>query len=689
MRSTDATDDRPDASGRLRRLRRLPDRIRRVLRIARWETSRTAGTVDRRTALLGLAVLLLAGTVLGVGLAAGIDGAAVDRDIYRVGVEADSPYHEALAAEPAIDTATPEIDALGDRLDAILLERDAGVRLLVADDRKGAAAASAVRDAVRAHNERLMAAETDRTAAYPVNVTVRYVQREVAVVGADPTTGAGSTDRAGGTTGDGGSAGTEGTETTETGATTGGTEATTEAGTSTEAGDANHSAGSGGSGGSGSTAGDESGGSGLGPPSIGGGASALFGTTSGSPASISPPFPFASLVLAFAFLVPLNVLIQAYGSTILGERVNRRGELLLVSPATRGEIVAGKTLPYLLAAVLMTVAIAAAVGGGVVSVLAVVPIALVFLAATFLAGMFARSFTELTFLTVTVTVVLTSYVFVPAIFTTVTPIALISPLTLVVRDLQGAGVGIGEYLFSTGPFYVAGTLLFVLGTGTYREEDMFTQKRVPAKLLDALAGRLTGLRSVAVLAACTIPFVFLAELLAVAVLFAAPVSLSVPVLLIAIAGIEEVAKSLPVYAGFQRGVFPNGGAAGDAEGTVESEDGAFAAHDRLAIALGIAAGAGFFLGEKLTAAVQVVGLPSVTLGRAAFTPSGVLPPNAGDGTVALVAIGLFLAPLTLHATTAAVSALGARRGRGRYVLALVLATGLHAAYNYGVVSLYG
>jgi ABC-type Na+ efflux pump permease subunit len=356
----------------------------------------------------------------------------------------------------------------------------------------------------------------------------------------------------------------------------------------------------------------------------------------------------------------MNFVIQAYGSSILEERINRRGELLLVAPVERVDIVAGKTLPYLLAALAVIVAIAVAVGGGALSVLAVVPIALTFLAATFVGAMFARSFKELTFLTVTISVGLTSYVFVPAIFATVTPIALISPLTLVVMELQGEAVGLGAYAFSTAAFYLGAGVLFGLGVGVYREEDMFTQKPVPQKILDALDVRLDGLASVGLLTALFIPFVFIAELLAIAVLFVIPVELSIPLLLVVIAAIEEVAKSIHVYAGF--------------------ESARFSRTDRVALAVGAASGIGFFLAEKLTAVAQVVGLPELAVGEAVFTPAGVTP----SATLALLA-----APLVLHVVTAGVSALGARRDRRRYLLALGVATVLHAGYNLGVVSLYG
>jgi ABC-type Na+ efflux pump permease subunit len=392
-----------------------------------------------------------------------------------------------------------------------------------------------------------------------------------------------------------------------------------------------------------------------------GGSNPFSNGSSGSPAAIQPPFPFSSLVLAFAFLVPMNFVIQAYGSTILNERINRRGELLLVAPVSPGDIVAGKTLPYLAVMVALTALIAVGVGGGLVSLAAVVPIALLFLAATFVGAMFARSFKELTFVTVSVSVFLTSYTFVPAIFANVTPIALISPLTLVVRDLQPAGaVTLGEYAFSTGPFFLCSGVLFLLGAGVYREEDMFTQRSVPLKFLDALDARLDRLRDVAVLSALSIPFVFVAELLAIAVLFALPVEATVPLLLLVVALVEEFAKSIHVYAGFVNARF---------ERTLG-----------VALRAGALSGFGFFVGEKFTVVAQVVGLPDLVLGQAAFAPAGI-------GVVS--ALGLLVAPLVLHVVTAGVTAVGATRDAKWYAATFGVSVVIHTAYNLTVVSALG
>ncbi|WP_277555504.1 PrsW family glutamic-type intramembrane protease [Halobaculum limi] len=596
---------------------------RKLLRVARWEVSRTAGTLDRRTAVLGVVALLLTVGVAAGGVLGG--GVALDEDIYTVAVDEESPYYDPVAASTpleAVPAGAPGADVYVDDRDTS--DREATVS--VANSRKGQAALGAFRSAVERHNGRLLAAEQNQSAAFPVGVTLTYVERGVDQIGASD-----------GSIGVGGGAGD-----------------------GSAGGDDSSNGGAAGGDSDGDAAGSGDGGA-LGVPDFGGVAGPLFGgQPTGSPAEISPPFPFSSLVLAFAFLVPMNFVIQAYGSTILNERVNRRGELLLVAPLSQTDIVAGKTLPYAAVAFAATTLIAVGVGGGVLSVAAVFPIALVFLAATFVGAMFARSFKELTFVTVTVSVTLTTYAFVPAIFATVTPVALISPLTLVVRDLQGEAVALGEYLFSTGPFYLTAGTLFAMGIGVYREEDMFTQRAVPLKFLDALAVRLHRPRDVAILAALSIPFVLVAELLAVALLFALPQATAIVGLLVVVAVVEEVAKGVGIYAGFHESRF---------ERDLPT-----------ALKLGALAGAGFFVAEKGTAIVQVVGLGSLPLGEAAFATSGVGP---GFGLI------LLALPLALHVVTAAVAAVGATRGFRSWLATLTVAMAIHFVYDYTVVSTLG
>ncbi|EMA29428.1 ABC transporter permease family protein [Halobiforma nitratireducens] len=644
----DSSDGRPSRragdeteSTQRSRAAELRDSCSRIVRVARWEISRTTGTVDRKTVFVLLAVAIAVGIV---GFAAADDGIGLEDEIYVVGVDEENPYHDVATASDQFRTVPLEAVRIDDggasgNVDVVIEDRRIGY---VGEN--GVAAYDAFRDAVEAYNEALMAGEDDETAAYPVLVEIEYQDRsfdgdlEPPVESeADESDGSGVEDSEDSAEG-------EAPEETD------GEDSASDEDTVDLEGDEDEP-----------TDGDE-------PPlesdedtDAGGDANV---TVTGSPGDLEPPFPFQSLILAFLFVVPMNFVIQAYGSTIMDERIKRRGELLLVSPASSREIVAGKTLPYLAGLVGIVVAITLAIGGGFLSVAATVPIALLFLAATFAGAMFARSFKELTFVTVTISVVLTTYVFIPAIFTDVTPIALISPLTLVVMDLQGESVTLGAYLVSTIPVYLTAAVVFLLGLGTYREEDMFAQKPVPTKVIDAIAVRVHGKRSVPVLSIVFVPFVFVAQLLAIALLFAAPPLLTFTIIFFFAAAVEEVAKSVHVYAGFSRARF---------EPTLAA-----------AIVLGTLSGAAFFLAEKGTQIVQLVGLHEFESAIAAFGPE-TMAGEVADGPV--VFAGLLLAPLILHVVTAIISAVGATRGRTSYVVALGLATAVHALYNIGVILL--
>jgi len=604
-------------------------RIRKVLRISRWEVFRSAGGIDRRTLIFTLVALLLAGAILPFAVGGGIyDG------LYVVGVDEESPYYEPVEQSSTLRTAPPSWSAFtSGELDILITEE-----INVGDTQKGEAALSELQDAIRGHNADRIT-EENASAASPISVNLRYIDRDTVSEIEDGADGNGTEDGTDGETDGGADNGTGdgGEEGDGEDGSTGGTE-------------------------DGSVGGDGTGGTGDGGLSFpSGGLDGLFGGggSSGTPSSIAPPFPFESLILAFAFLVPLNFVVQAYSTSIMNERIGRRGALTLASPVSRYEIIAGKTLPYFAASLVITSVIAVAVGGSFVSVAAVAPVALVFLALTFVGSMFARSYKELTFVTVFVSVFVTTYVFVPAIFTDVDPIAAISPLSIVVQDLQNAPIEPSWFGFSSAPLLFSSAVLFSLGAGVYREEDMFTQIGVPHKAIDALASWLHRRASVAKVSIVLIPFIFAVQLLVLAALFALPIEVSLPILLSIAALVEETAKSISVYAGFANSIF---------ERTTKN-----------ALVLGTLSGTGFFVGEKMMHVAQVVGLDRLEAGRATL--------GVGFDVTPAVAVALFFLPLVLHVTVACIASVGAQYGRREYVIALVGATILHTIYNLTVVSL--
>ena len=631
----------------------------KLLRVAKWEVTKNAGGVDKRTIVVMALSLVAMGAVAAIAVSGGA-GAGMDDGIYRIGVDDDSPYYGVAADDSTFDIREPDPAAIERRQQELLYR---GTQLQsVPRTAKERAALAELRDSTARYNDRTLAQDDNQTAAFPVSVTLVYEQQsgssQLDPRNEDDSDGSGSSD--------GGSSSSDGG-----GSSTGGS------GDSTSDGGSEGTAGGSGDGSAASGDGDgTAGGSGANLGAIG--ARLTGDVQGGTPSDISPPFPFESLVLAFLYIVPMNFVIQAYGSSMLSERLNRRGELLLVTPASRGDIIGGKTLPYFLGAVGVATLITAALrfgniapAGSYVAVLAVVPLVVLFLSATFCGAMFARSFKELTFVTVTITVTLTSYAFVPAIFTDVTPIALISPLTLVVLDLTGQSVGLSSFVFSVTPPLLTGLVLFGLGAGLYREEDMFTQRPIPLKVLDALAGRIKTRRSALKMSVILLPLVIVAELAAVAFLFVLDSvslnvfgtnqSLGIVLVLGVIVIVEELAKSLHVYAGYEHARY---------ERTLRS-----------ALGVGALSGLGFFIGEKGLLIARLSDLESLPIGEAALQ-GATLP----AGLPLWVAGLLFLLPLALHTVTAAISSVGASRGRRAYLGGLGLAIVIHFAYNFAVVS---
>ncbi|GGK62335.1 ABC transporter permease [Haloarcula sebkhae] len=623
-----------------------------LLRVAKWEMTKNAGGVDKRTIVVMALSLVAMGAVAAIAVSGGA-GAGMDDGIYRIGVDESSPYYGVAADDSTFDIREPDPAAIERRQQELLYR---GTQLQsVPRTAKERAALTELRDSTAQYNDRTLARDDNQTAAFPVSVTLVYEQQSGSSQ-LDPRSGDGS---------DG------------SGPSAGGSDASDGSGSSTGgSGDGSDTGGTGGSAASGGGDGGTAGGSGANLGAIG--ARLTGDVQGGTPSDISPPFPFESLVLAFLYIVPMNFVIQAYGSSMLSERLNRRGELLLVTPVSRGDIIGGKTLPYLAGAVGVAALITAALrfgniapAGSYVAVLAVVPLVVLFLSATFCGAMFARSFKELTFVTVTITVTLTSYAFVPAIFTDVTPIALISPLTLVVLDLTGQSVGLSSFVFSTVPPLLTGLVLFGLGAGLYREEDMFTQRPIPLKVLDALAGGINSRRSALKMSIVLLPLVIVAELAAIAFLFVLDSvslnvfgtnqSLGIVLVLGVIVVIEELAKSLHVYAGYEHARY---------ERTLRS-----------ALGVGALSGLGFFIGEKGLLIARLSDLESLPIGEAALQ-GATLP----AGLPLWVAGLLFMLPLALHTVTAAISSVGASRGRRAYVAALTVAIVIHFAYNFTVVS---
>lgn len=368
------------------------------------------------------------------------------------------------------------------------------------------------------------------------------------------------------------------------------------------------------------------------------------------PAQVEPPFPIRSLVLAFAYVVPINFIGQLYGGSLLAERTRNRGILLLSAPLTGGRILLGKTLPYLAVLLVLAAGTTVSIHAGAVGFAAVLPVVLFGVAGTAVLGLLARSHRELTFLLVAFTVLLSTFLFLPAIFVEVHPVAFLSPMSVVVAAMRGQALTWGEGLYATVPLTLAGLVLAAVGVALYREETLFAPRRLLSKVVDAAAVLARGRTRLLLAGALAVPFALGLEVFVLIFALTLDLRAAFVFFLVGGAAVEEALKGLVVYARVRRG--------GDAW-----------------LPAGLLTGTGFFLGEKLALLFALAGFGLLPRGDAALATFGIAASPL-----------LVLGPLVLHTVAASLTAYAARHGRDAAALGWMAAVLLHTGYNVLVVA---
>ncbi|MEA2034819.1 MAG: PrsW family intramembrane metalloprotease [Euryarchaeota archaeon] len=367
-----------------------------------------------------------------------------------------------------------------------------------------------------------------------------------------------------------------------------------------------------------------------------------------TPSQLSPPLPFDSIMLIFVFIFPLYFTSQFFMMSIMNERIERKGEILLSTPVKPWQIIVGKALPYLILMITISAVLTAFTGGSLLILAPLFPVILFFLANALIIGMISRSFKELSFVSIFFSTIATSYLFFPSIFANIHIVSLISPITLIILQIQGDGFTLTDYVYSTSLFYLTSAVLFYAGTHNFNEERLFSQHRFLSRILEFISSAISLKKpylSLFAISLLSIPFVFMAQLMLLVLLFNLPMPLSLIVLLVFAAFIEELAKSVGIYAFFIK--WPD-----------------FFTVKNVLIASAVIA-SGFLIGEKLLLFATLAQVSESIFGAVLFTSLSVL-----------------WMPLTLHfagiLTVTAILKLGGRRA---YVPGVFAATIVHSLYN--------
>ncbi len=365
------------------------------------------------------------------------------------------------------------------------------------------------------------------------------------------------------------------------------------------------------------------------------------------PSLLTPPLPFAQVLVAFIYILPVSFVSVFFVSSFMEEKINRRLTILLSAPVTPLQIILGKLLPYAVFSVLAGTSVTLVAGGNVLLALAIlVPVILFIFAIYLMVPMLYRTFKDTTFISMLATALTTTYLIFPAVFSGVNDLAYISPLTLLVKMYRHEAFGLREYLFAVVPMAALFGLSLYAATRVLNEEYLTGYKPLYRKVSDAIFLLLNRQRpyvSIFVLSLVLIPLVYMVQLALLAMATNLPLSYALAGVLIIAAIVEEIAKSIGIVTLLDRQLVRSG---------------------RSVIALAFLSALGFLIGEKLLLLISL-SVVSESLASAALFSTGAL-----------------AWPLMAHFVfTTLVCGLRARL-RWRYLITVLIGAAVHVAYNW-------
>ena len=369
------------------------------------------------------------------------------------------------------------------------------------------------------------------------------------------------------------------------------------------------------------------------------------------PSLMSPPIPFAQVIIAFLYILPITFVSVFFISSFMDEKTDRRITVLMSAPVTSFQIIAGKMLPYIGFSLASVIVITLFLKGNLLLAMAILTPVILFIFSIYLmVPLVYRTFKDTTFVSMLAVSVIVSYLVFPAMFSGVNDLSYISPLTLIVKMYRGEPFGLKEYLFSTAPMPFVFILSMYIGTRILNEEYLMGFRPLYRKVAEAIylaIDRSHVYLSVTLLSLFLIPIVYMMQLVALALSFNVPVRYALGGLLLAAAVVEEVAKSAGVTVLLENRVIRSA---------------------RDILVLSFLSAAGFLIGEKLLLYVSLSVVSESVLSAALFSS------------------GMLLIPLVAHfVSTALVCLLTRRFGVRYYPFAVFAGSVVHGLYNLYVL----
>jgi ABC-type Na+ efflux pump permease subunit len=369
------------------------------------------------------------------------------------------------------------------------------------------------------------------------------------------------------------------------------------------------------------------------------------------PSLTPPPLPFQQVLVALLYLLPITFISIFFTSSFMDEKINRRLTILLSAPVTPFQIILGKMLPYVIFTLAAIAFIAVQTKGNVFIMLAIfLPTTLFIFAIYLMVPLFYRTFKDVTFIAMLVTTLTTAYLVFPAMFTGVTDLSFISPLTLAVKLYRGEPFGWREYLFPSLPMAAIFGFSIYAGTHLLNEEFLIGYKPISRKIGDAIYLLMSHTKfylSVPLWSVLVVPMVYMAQIIILAFAADLPLGMTLGVTLFVSAFVEETVKSVGIVMLMDHGKIKS---------------------DREVLWYAFLSVCGFFIGEKLLVLISLTVVLQASISSVLF----------GTGLL------LFL-PLIAHFVFTTIVTLLRAKTKLSYTAALTIGATVHFLYNWYVL----
>ena len=366
------------------------------------------------------------------------------------------------------------------------------------------------------------------------------------------------------------------------------------------------------------------------------------------PSLTPPPLPFEQVIVALLYILPMTFISIFFTSSFMEEKINRRLTILLSAPITPFQIIFGKMLPYVVFTLAAIAFIAVQTNANVLLTLAIfLPTTLFIFAIYLMVPLFYRTFKDVTFIAMLVTTLTTAYLVLPAIFTDVTDLSFVSPLTLAVKMYRGEFFGWREYLFPSLPMAAIFGFSIYAGTHLLNEEFLIGYKPISQKIGDAIYLLMSHTKlylSVPLWSVLVIPGVYMAQIIVLAFAADLPLGLTLGVTLFVSALVEEIAKSVGIVMLMDHGKIKT---------------------TRQVLWYAFLSVLGFFVGEKLLVLISLSVVLQASISSVLF----------GTGLL------LFL-PLIAHFIFTTIVTLLRAKAKLSYATTLIIGATIHFLYNW-------